>query len=35
MEEEGRRLALERNVDTTGWTPAQFVSYAGTLIPCQ
>jgi hypothetical protein len=30
MEEQGRTLALERNVDTTGWTPEDFEAYAGS-----
>jgi hypothetical protein len=29
MEEQGRAFALERNVDTTTWTPAELESYAG------
>jgi hypothetical protein len=29
MEEQGRAFALERNLDTRGWTTAQFESYAG------
>jgi hypothetical protein len=29
MEEQGQAFALERNLDTTTWTPAQFESYAG------
>jgi hypothetical protein len=28
-EARGRMLALERNLDTTRWTPAMFESYAG------